>query len=94
MIRVLIDRHIAETLEEAYEQRARAVLQQAVAAPGFISGESLRDAHDPNHRVLLSNWQSIQDWQRWHSSEARKDIMNELMPMLDREERVTILEQA
>ena len=49
MIRVLIERHIAETLETAYEERSRAILQNAVAAPGFISGETLVNAHDPNH---------------------------------------------
>ena len=38
MIRVLIERHIAETLEAAYEERSRKVLQQAVSAPGSIQG--------------------------------------------------------
>ncbi len=47
MIRVLIERQIAETLESAYEDRARKVLQQAVSAPGFISGETLVDCRDP-----------------------------------------------
>ncbi|UZE94642.1 antibiotic biosynthesis monooxygenase family protein [Alkalimarinus alittae] len=94
MIRVIIERHIAETLETTYEQAAKNTLQQAVSADGFISGESLRNANDPNHRLILSNWRSVQDWHRWFQSDERKDVMNVLMPMLETDEKITILEQA
>ena len=43
MIKVLIERVIAEGLEQPYEEAARKVIQQAVQSPGFISGESFRD---------------------------------------------------
>ncbi|WP_372983194.1 antibiotic biosynthesis monooxygenase [Marinobacter sediminum] len=94
MIRVLIERHIAESLEDAYEQRARKVLQQAVSAPGFISGETLSDRHDPNHRITMANWRSEADWDRWFHSEERRELMSELVPMMDREEIITVLEQS
>ncbi len=94
MIRVLIERHIAESLEDAYEQRARKVLQQAVSAPGFISGETLCDRHDPNHRITMANWRSEADWDRWFHSEERRELMSELVPMMDREEIITVLEQS
>jgi len=94
MIRVLIERHIAETLEAAYEQRARRVLQQAVATPGFISGETLVDNQDPNHRITLANWRSEADWSRWYHSQERRELMSELVPMMDKDEVITILEQS
>lgn len=93
MIRVLIERHIAESLEAAYEVRSRKVLQQAVAAPGFISGETLVDRHDPNHRITLANWRSEADWDRWYHSENRRDLMTELIPMMDQDEKITVLAQ-
>lgn len=93
MIRVLIERHIAETLESAYEVHSRGVLQQAVSAPGFISGETLVDATDPNHRLTLANWRSAADWDHWYRSDARKELMAEILPMMDRDEKITILEQ-
>ncbi|MDX1551077.1 MAG: antibiotic biosynthesis monooxygenase [Marinobacter sp.] len=91
MIRVLIERHIAESLETAYEERSRKVLQNAVCAPGFVSGETLVDSHDANHRFTLANWRSEADWQRWHMSEERRELMAELIPMMDREEIITVL---
>jgi heme-degrading monooxygenase HmoA len=91
MIRVLIERHIAEPLERLYEERSRKILQHAVSAPGFVSGESLTDANDSNHRFTLANWRSEADWLRWQASEERKTLMAELTPMMDREEIITIL---
>lgn len=93
MIRVLIERHIAETLESAYEDRSRKILQRAVAAPGFISGETLVDANDPNHRITLANWRSGADWDHWYQSSERKALLAEVAPMMDQDEKITILEQ-
>ncbi len=94
MIRVIIERHIAHTLETTYEKVAKTTLQKAVSAPGFISGESLKNSNDANHRMILSNWMNVQDWHRWFASEERKDMMNEINPILETEEKITILEQA
>lgn len=94
MIRVLIERHIAETLESAYEERSRRVLQNAVSASGFVSGETLVDTHDPNHRFTLSSWRSEADWQRWFQSEERRELMAELIPMMDRDEIITVLQHS
>ncbi|PXX90872.1 antibiotic biosynthesis monooxygenase [Marinobacter vulgaris] len=94
MIRVLIERHIAESLETVYEERSRRVLQNAVNAPGFVSGETLVDTSDPNHRFTLANWRSEADWQRWYLSEERRTLMAELVPMMDRDEVITVLEHS
>ena len=94
MIRVLIERHIAESLESAYEERSRKVLQMAVATRGFISGETLVDSHDSNHRFTLANWRSEADWERWLHSRERRELMAELVPMMDRDEIITVLKQS
>ncbi|MAA63300.1 MAG: antibiotic biosynthesis monooxygenase [Alteromonadaceae bacterium] len=93
MIRVLIDRHIADTLESVYELNSRTLLQHAVATRGFISGETLVDSQDPNHRLTLCNWRSTADWDKWYHSEERKELMNELVPIMDQDEKIIILEQ-
>lgn len=94
MIRVLIERHIAETLESAYEESSRTLLRQAFDASGFVSGETLVDAKDSNHRLTLCNWRSAADWDRWYHSTERKDLMSNLAPMMDQDEKVTVLIQS
>lgn len=92
MIRVFIERHIAEELTEHYEKASRQTLQLAMHANGFISGEALKNAQDPNHRVILATYRTLQDWQRWASSDERKESMEQIIPMLETEEKITIFE--
>lgn len=92
MIRVLIERHIADELNEHYEKAARETLQLAMQAHGFISGEALRNADDPNHRLVIATYRTLQDWQRWARSSERLEMMSTINPMLETEEKVTVYE--
>jgi len=91
MIRVIIERFIAESLEANYEETAKDTLQKAIKAPGFISGESLKAIDNPRHRFILCNWRSLHDWQQWEQSTERKDMMSKLNLMFEKEEKFTIL---
>ena len=92
MIRVIIERFIAESLETNYEDTAKETLQKAIRAPGFISGESLKDVKNSRHRVILCNWRSIQDWQIWQQSPERKSMMDKMNLMLEKDEKFTVLD--
>jgi len=92
MIRVLIERHIADDLGPHYDRLSREILQQAMQAPGFISGEMLHNAQDPNHRLLMATYRSVDDWTRWYQSSERRQMLAVLRPLLAREEAVTVFE--
>jgi len=92
MIRVMIERHIAEDLTVHYDRLSRELLQRAMHAHGFISGEVLRNVDDPNHRLVMATYRNVGDWQRWYGSEERREMMESLTPMLRTEERITVFE--
>ncbi|WP_299177132.1 antibiotic biosynthesis monooxygenase [uncultured Neptuniibacter sp.] len=92
MIRVMIERHVADELSTHYDKAARETLQLAMQAHGFISGEALRNAYDPNHRLVIATYRTLQDWQRWSGSSERQEMMDAINPMLEAEEKVTIFE--
>ncbi len=92
MIKVLIERHIAPDLADHYFQVARRTLQQAMQSHGFISGESMKNAHDPNHRLVIAAYNDISDWSRWYHSEERQAMLAEIRPMLLSDEKITIFE--
>lgn len=92
MIRVIIERFIAESLEANYEDTAKDILQKAIRSDGFISGESLKDTQNDRHRFILCNWRSITEWQQWEHSHERKELMDKLNLMLEKEEKTTVLE--
>mgnify|MGYP003627304454 CR=1 FL=1 len=92
MIRVLIERHIAEGLEHYYDSTIKRTVSAVIKAPGCISGESLKDKDNANRRIVMSKWESIEDWDNWFRSEARRQVVAEITPMLEDGEKITMLE--
>lgn len=92
MIRVLIERTIAEGLEHYYDCTIKRVVSQVVEAPGCIGGESLKDRANPRRRIVMSKWQSVEDWENWYQSRHRKQVLSEIMPLLEGGEKVYMLE--
>ncbi len=92
MIRVIIERIVAEGLEAPYEEAARRTLAHALAQPGFISGESLRDLRRPGRRVVLCTWRNVNDWEQWFRSDVRRECLAQIQPMLETGENITILQ--
>lgn len=92
MIRVLLERHLVEGMEETFRQVQRDVRQSAVGFPGYVSGESLKNQDDDRHYVVVSTWRSRADWDAWAHSEARGQAQAQMSPLLEEPERVTVFE--
>lgn len=92
MIKVLIERTIAEGLEGNYEQTIVELLTHAENSPGYLGGESYKDAKHPNHYVVISMWESINAWQLWFGSSARMDMLRKIGVFLKEPESFTVLE--
>ena len=92
MIKVLIERTIAEGLEGNYEQTIVELLTHAERSPWYLGGESYLDAKRPNHYVVISMWESVNAWQLWFGSSARMEMQNKIGVFLNEPERFTILE--
>jgi len=92
MVHVLIERNIAADMLATYEENARQALHRTHIAPGFIAGDVFADVNAPNHRFVLCQWRSPQDWDRWYHSNERQELMNLIAPVLQEPEKVTILD--
>ncbi len=91
MIKVVVERIIADGLGPHYEETIKKTISGVVHAAGFISSESLKDIDNPNHRFVIINWANIQSWQMWEGSAQRKRLLESIQPVLEREEKITIL---
>ena len=92
MIRVLIERNIAEGLETYYDSTIKRTVSAVISAPGCISGESLKDSKNPRRRIVMSKWRSEKDWDLWFHSDERRTVISEITPMLEGSEKITMLE--
>ncbi|MCX2833861.1 Quinol monooxygenase YgiN [Microbulbifer thermotolerans] len=94
MIHVLIEREIAPDMQSTYEEAARKILASAYRTTGFVEGQTYIEKGNPLRRFTLSKWQSELHWQRWYSSEERREQMSQLRPLLLEREKITILQAA
>ena len=46
----------------------------AVKHKGYISGETLVSTEDPKEIMVISTWQSMEDWNSWKNNKDRKAI--------------------
>ena len=94
MIRVLIERWLIKDLDTFAHDAFRDIRQQATARPGYVSGETLRDADDPNHYIVISSWQSREHWDAWYGSEQRRQADEPFRAAMATSEKITVWELA
>ena len=46
----------------------------ATYQPGYISGKTLCNLKDPEECLVISSWESVEDWERWRHSLKRAEI--------------------
>jgi len=54
----------------------------ATAQPGYISGETLRNVDRPEESLVISTWQSVENWQTWLKSRQRAEIQGRIDALL------------
>jgi len=78
-------------MDSTYESAIKNTLRAILEAPGYISGANYRDANDDKHRVIITNWVSLEAWQQWKSSEERQNVIAAIQPILEDQEKITVL---
>ncbi len=91
MIKVIIDRTVADGLEQHYENCLRETAPLLEDAMGFLGSETLKDVHNNSRRITVSLWDNIQCWKRWLQSKNRQLLHSRITPLLDHEEKITVL---
>ncbi len=77
LVKVLIKRHFKmEKLNEVIALLKK-FRSDASEQPGYVCGETLIADGEPEKMMVISTWQSIDDWNNWKASRSR--IENEAM---------------
>lgn len=50
----------------------------AKVQPGYISGQTLKNLDNPEEYLVISTWETVDDWNKWVSSKERRDIQGRL----------------
>ena len=92
MIRVIIERWLAEGGDATIEKIMRDLRRKAIHSPGYVTGETLRDIADPHHFVILCTWRTREEWETWAASEMRQEIEDQIRLLLSEPEKITVCE--
>ena len=55
---------------------------RAKKQPGYISGETLKSLNNPQDFVVISKWETDDDWKKWLNSKERRDFQGEVDSMI------------
>jgi heme-degrading monooxygenase HmoA len=89
-IRVVIERKVKEGKQAEMMNILRKLRTSALPRKGYISGETLRSRDDPSTYIVISSWQSVEDWEAWQSHPERTEISKKLEPLLATPEKYSI----
>ena len=74
IIRRNVPEHKVKELAPLLKQMRNICMNQ----PGYISGETLKNYDDPSKFMVISTWESTEDWKRWASSSQRLEIQSQI----------------
>jgi heme-degrading monooxygenase HmoA len=89
-IRVIIQRVIESGQEARTQQILTQLRSKATQVKGYISGETLRDINNPQKYLVISTWNSLEDWKAWENNPDRKQLREQLGQALRSAEDTTI----
>jgi len=53
--------------------------------PGYISGETLNRLDVADESMVISTWNSLEDWNKWVNNPKRNEIQTQIDRLLDQE---------
>jgi heme-degrading monooxygenase HmoA len=73
-IRVFIRRKVIRGNELVLADLLTRLRALALQAEGYISGETLHSLDDPDESLVISTWESLEDWRAWEAKPERKEL--------------------
>lgn len=81
-VKVFIKRKVPGDAARKMIPLFREMRVQANTQPGYISGETLRNLESPDEFLVISTWETSDDWKNWLESKARKEVQDKIDALL------------
>jgi heme-degrading monooxygenase HmoA len=84
VVKIIIDRKVKKGKESEFFELLKELRSKAVSSKGYISGETLRALSDPRNYIVVSTWQSTEDWKNWEEGPERRKIQAKIEKLMVR----------
>ena len=81
-VKIIIKRTVKENRAKEMIPLFRQMRSLAVKQPGYISGETLKSLDRPDTFLVISTWQSSDDWGKWLLSKERQGVQEKIDALL------------
>lgn len=85
MVKVILLRRVPAAAADELKPMLMELRALALAQPGYISGETLMNADDPEEYLVISTWSDIESWRRWLANSERMMVQRAIDTLLGRE---------
>ena len=89
-VKILIRRNVPEDKARKMIPLFREMRSMANQQPGYITGETLRHLDKPEEFIVISTWQSSEDWKNWLQSKEREEVQDKIDELLGGETQYDI----
>ena len=81
-VKILIKRNVNNEKEAELQVLLKKLRSLTMNQKGYISGETLTRYDKPDENLVISTWQSADDWRSWVISNERKEIQEQIDALL------------
>lgn len=85
IVKVIILRRAQQGLDSQLLPMLIKLRAMAMQQPGYVSGETLISADDPEEVLVISTWRSVEDWNAWLASEERAKLQGQIDALIGNE---------
>ena len=89
-VKILIKRKVPHDKARKMIPLFRQMRASAATQSGNITGETLRSLDNPEEFLVISTWQSSEDWHKWLQSAERNKVQSKIDGLLGGETRYEI----
>ncbi len=82
-IKVLITRKVTKGKQRDLLPLLMELRSKAMNQKGYISGETLKGISDPDEFMVISTWNSLEDWKAWDDNPTRGEIQAKIDAILE-----------
>jgi heme-degrading monooxygenase HmoA len=89
-VKIVIKRIVPKNKESSLLPLIKALRIATTKQDGYISGETLQRIDKPGETVVVSTWESAENWNRWVRNPERIQLQKKIDALLGKETEYTM----
>ncbi len=81
-VKIMIRRKVPENKARQMIPLFREMRTLANEQPGYITGETMKNLEKPDEFLVISTWETSDDWKQWEQSDERQQIQSKIDALL------------